>query len=122
MPSATIVSTASGNHKQMAIHGQVWAPQGRITFGEVTNATAAQLLGGAVVASIRADASASATGFVIQVQGGPDSDKVELTATATKNGTTVVNVIAQLRFAPPPSGTGVGVWQLAVNSWRVVEK
>lgn len=109
-----ILSTDSGNNKQMAIHGGIWAPNGTLAFGEVTNSAAAQLLGGAVVAAIRADASASATGFVIQVQGSPQSDLYRLTAVATKNGlATRVRVIAQLRFSAPSSGGGVGFWELA---------
>ncbi|NNE12366.1 MAG: hypothetical protein HKN41_09010 [Ilumatobacter sp.] len=117
-----ILSTASGNQKQMALHGMIWAPFGTLDFGEVTSTAAAQLLGGAVVAALRADASASASGFVIQVLGSPDSDKYRLTAVATKDGrVTRVRVIADLRFSPPTMGGGVGFWELAMNSWRVCE-
>ena len=114
-----ILSTLSGNNKQMAIHAYIWAPFGTLGLGEVTQASAAQLLGGAVAAALRADASASAEGFVIQVQGNPQDDRYRLTATATKNSArTQVSVIAQLRYAAPESGGGVGFWELAINSWR----
>ncbi|MAT07192.1 MAG: hypothetical protein CL424_19340 [Acidimicrobiaceae bacterium] len=117
----TIISTAAGNNKEMAIHGQIWAPEAGIAFGEVTNDAKGQLLGGAVVASIDARSSASASGFVIQVAGGPQEARFRLRAVASKSGTTVVQVVAQLRFDPPESGTDLGQWQLAVNSWRVCD-
>lgn len=116
-----VVASSPGNNKQLAVQGMVWAPRGTVEFGEVTNATVAQLTGGAVVASLRADASASITGFVIQVAGSPQADRLQYTATATKNGETQVRVIAQVRFSTPASGSGVGTWELVVNSWRVCE-
>jgi hypothetical protein len=114
-----ILSTKTGNNKELAIHGVVWAPRSAIEFGLVTNSSVAQLVGGAVVAKLDVSTSASITGFVIEVQGSPQSDKIIFTATATKKGTTKVRVIAQLRFSPPPTGSGVGTWELAMNSWRV---
>ncbi len=118
--STPILSTASGNNKQLALHGQVYAPDGNFVFGNVTNVAAAQLLGGAVVGAIEAQASASASGFLIQVQGNPQSDRFQLTATAEKDGlSTAVRVVAQLRFTAADAAAGVGSWELAVNSWRV---
>jgi hypothetical protein len=116
-----IIGTQPGNMKQMAIQGVVWAPRSSIEFGEVTNVTAAQLTGGAVVAALRAAGSASITGFVIQVAGSPQSDKLQYTATATKEGITQVRVIAQARFSKPATGGGVGTWEFVVNSWRVCD-
>jgi hypothetical protein len=120
--STPILSTASGNMKQMALHGQVYAPNANFVFGNVTNSAAAQLLGGAVVGAIEAQASASASGFLIQVQGSPQADRMRLTAIATKAGiTTRVQVIAQLRFTAASAAAGTGYWELAVNSWRVCD-
>jgi len=116
-----IINTGPGSNKQMVIHGMVYAPRASLEFGNVANAAAAQLSGGAIVARIEAQAAASASGFVIQVQGSPQSDRLAYTATATKNGTTQVRVIAQVRFAPPASGAGVGTWELVMNSWRVCD-
>jgi Tfp pilus assembly protein PilV len=116
-----ILATDTGNKKQLSIQGMVWAPRSTIEFGEVTNVTAAQLTGGAVVASLKASASASITGFVIQVAGSPQKDKLQYTATATKDGTTQVRVIAQARFSKPATGGGVGTWEFVVNSWRVCD-
>ncbi len=114
-----ILGTAPGNKKELAVHGQVWAPRASIEFGGVTNTAVAQFSGGMVVAKFAASASASVSGFVIQVQGSPYSDKFIFTATADKNGITRVRVVAQLRFSAPPTGNGVGTWELAMNSWRV---
>lgn len=116
-----VVTTGPGSNKQMVIQGMVYAPRASIEFGNVSNAAAAQLSGGAIVARLEAQAAASASGFVIQVQGSPQSDRLAYTATATKNGTTEVRVIAQVRFAPPASGSGVGTWELVMNSWRVCD-
>lgn len=120
--STPVLSTASGNNKQLALHGQVYAPKANFVFGNVTNTAAAQLLGGAVIGAIEAQASASASGFLIQVQGSPQSDKYRLTARATKDGTTTaVQVVAQLRFTAASASAGTGYWELATNSWRVCE-
>ena len=118
---APILSTATGNNKQMAIQGMVWAPNARLVFGNVANSAAAQLSGGVVLAALQADAAASVTGFVIQVAGGPQQDRIAYTATATKNGTTQVRVVSEVRFSPPPTGSGVGTWEFAMNSWRVCD-
>lgn len=118
--STPILSTRQGNNKQMALHGQVYAPNAFFEFGNVTNVAAAQLLGGAVVGALEAQASASTSGFLIQVQGSPQSDRYRLTATATKDGTTTaVRVIAQLRFTAADATAGTGIWEVAANSWRV---
>ncbi|WP_420450307.1 hypothetical protein [Ilumatobacter sp.] len=117
--SNKILASAPGNGKQLAVHGQVWAPRTTVEFGEVASSAVAQLSGGVVVARLLAAASASVSGFVIQVQGSPQQDKFTFTARAEKNGTTEVRVVAQLRFSSPPSGIGVGTWEMAMNSWRV---
>ncbi len=120
--SQAVLSTGSGNNKEMAIHGQIWAPRARVIFGNVTNDAKGQILGGAVVAGVDAQSSASASGFVIQVAGSPQEALFKLQATAEKDGTTIVQVVAQLRFDPPPTGSTVGAWKLAVNSWRVCDQ
>lgn len=118
--STPILATGPGNNKELAIHGQVWAPRATVEFGNVTNSAVAQFSGGIVVARLAAQASASVSGFVIQVQGSPQSDRFVFTARAVKDGgVTEVRVIAQLRFSSPPTGIGVGTWELAMNSWRV---
>ena len=117
-----VLASDPGNGKQLAVHGQVWAPRTTIEFGEVASSAVAQLSGGVVVARLAAAASASVSGFVIQVQGSPQQDKFTFTAHAEKNGVTEVRVVAQLRFSSPPSGIGVGTWEMAMNSWRVCEQ
>ncbi|MEY2958347.1 MAG: hypothetical protein RLZZ01_915 [Actinomycetota bacterium] len=114
-----IVGTTSGNQKEVVLHGLVWAPLARLTLGEVTNTTAAQLTGGAVVAAIDFGTSASSLGFVIQVEGSPASSELLFEATATLRGTTTVEAVVDARFTNPENGAGAGTWELAVESWRV---
>lgn len=114
-----IVGTVSGNQKEVVLHGLVWAPLARLTLGEVTNTTAAQLTGGAVVAAIDFGTSASSLGFVIQVEGSPASSEMLFEATATLRGTTTVEAVVDARFTNPENGAGAGTWELAVESWRV---
>lgn len=116
--TTAVLSTKSGNTSQMAIHGQIWAPNAGLELGNVTNTVVAQILGGAVVAKIDVDSSASADGLLIRVQGAPTSDKWALTSTATENGgVTRVRVIAQIRQSSTDAGQTV--WEIAQNSWRV---
>ncbi|MFZ8996860.1 MAG: hypothetical protein ACO3D0_00665 [Ilumatobacteraceae bacterium] len=114
-----IVGTLSGNQKEVVLHGLVWAPRARLTLGEVTNTTAAQLTGGAVVAAIDFGTSASSLGFVIQVEGSPASSELLFEATATSRGTTTVEAVVDARFTNPQNGAGAGTWEVAVESWRV---
>jgi hypothetical protein len=116
-----ILSSTPGNAKQLAVHGLVWAPKASLEFGEVADTAVAQLRGGIVVAKLAPSASASVSGFVVQVQGSTQSGTFAFTARAEKNGVTEVRVIAQVRFSSPPTGIGVGTWELAMNSWRVCD-
>lgn len=114
-----LVGTEPGNKKQLVMHGLLWAPEARLTLGEVTNATAAQLTGGAVFAAIDLGSSASSLGFVVQVEGSPAATELLLTSSAVLHGKTVVEVVADTRFTNPDHGAGAGTWEVAVSSWRV---
>jgi Tfp pilus assembly protein PilV len=116
-----ILSTGPGSNKQMAMHGQVYTPNGSIVFGNVANSAVAQFSGGVVAAAFTAQSAANVSGFVIQVAGSPQQDDIAYTATATKNGITQVRVVAALRFSAPASGSGAGSWELALKSWRVCD-
>jgi hypothetical protein len=115
-----VLSTKSGNNSEMSIHGMIWAPYSTVELGNVTNSVVAQIIGGAVVAAMHVQSSASADGLLISVQGAPTSDKWALTSTATNSGgTTRVRVIAQVRHSSTDAGQTL--WELAQNSWRVCE-
>lgn len=117
-----ILNTGPGNKKQMAIHGQVYAPYAGLEFGNVANTAIAQLSGGVVLARIEAQAAASVTGFVIAVKGSPQTGRFAFTATAQKGGaTTQVRVVAELRYSSSSDGISAGSWDLAMNSWRVCD-
>ena len=107
-----IVETKSGNNKQLAIQGLVWAPSAGLQFGEVTNDTSAVLRGGAVLAHLDAGASASATGFLIETPAATSSRLLELTSTATNQGTTSIRAVLDWRVT-----TG----ETALKSWRVCD-
>jgi hypothetical protein len=107
-----MIETQSGLNADLAIHGLVWAPYSALEFGNVTNVANGQLLGGAALAKVVLQASASASNFLIRVETSPADFQLRLSATATKNGrsttmTAVVDVDDQ--------GT------TAVNSLRVIE-
>jgi type II secretory pathway pseudopilin PulG len=114
-----VVGTAPGDKKQLVLHGLLWAPHARLTLGEATNRTAAQLTGGAVCAAADIGASASSVGFVVQVEGSPATTEMLLTSRAELRGTSVVEVVAEARFTDPDNGAGAGTWEIAVRSWRV---
>lgn len=105
-----IIWTKSGNNSDLAIHGLVWAPRAQLEFGNVTNAANGQLLGGAAVARIVLQASASASAFVIRVETTPIAYELRIDAVATKNGeSTTMTAVVQV----DDQGT------TAVNSLRV---
>jgi hypothetical protein len=105
-----VVWTKSGNNSDLAIHGLLWAPKARLTFGNVTNAANGQLLGGAAVARIDLQASASASAFIIRVESSPIPYEVRVDSTATLGGkSTTMTAVVQL----DDQGTA------AVNSVRV---
>lgn len=107
-----IVVTKSGNNSDLAIHGLLWAPLAQLEFGNVTNAANGQLLGGAAVARIVLQASASASAFIIRVETSPIEFELQVDATATKNGvSTTMRAVVQV----DDQGT------TAVNSLRVLD-
>ncbi len=111
--SDPVVETKPGTNKQLAAQGLVWAPRSGLVFGEVTNDTTAALRGGAVVARLDAGASASATGFLIEVPTSDTQRLLELTAEATKEGgTTQIRTVLDWR---PTSN------ETALRSWRTCE-
>jgi hypothetical protein len=111
--SDPVIETKPGNNKQLAIQGLLWAPNAALVFGEVTNDTTAAIRGGVVVARLDAGASASSTGFLIEVPTSETERLLQLTSTAQKNGaTTQVRAVLDLR-----SSTG----ETALRSWRVCE-
>ncbi len=81
-----VVVTKSGNNADLAIHGLLYAPKAQLEFGNVTNAANGQLLGGAAVARIVLQASASASAFIIRVETSPIDFELKVDSTATKNG------------------------------------
>jgi Tfp pilus assembly protein PilX len=105
-----VVWTKSGNNSDLALHGLLWAPEAKLEFGNVTNSANGQLLGGAAVARIHLQASASASAFVIRVETSPVAFELRLDSTATLNGqSTTMTAVVQV----DDQGT------TAVNSLRV---
>jgi hypothetical protein len=108
--SDNIIWTKSGNNSDLALHGLLWAPEAQLEFGNVTNAANGQILGGAAIARIVLQASASASSFIIRVESSPVEFELRLDATATKNGkSTTMTAVVQV----DDQGT------TAVNSLRV---
>lgn len=109
-----ILETQSGSTNDVAVHGLVWAPNGAASLGNITHAANGQLLGGLVIAMLDAQASASASAFLVGIETNPIDARLLLTSTATLNGcSTVIRAVVQFR---PDTG------DLAVNSWRVVDQ
>jgi hypothetical protein len=108
-----IIASDSGNNKDIAMNGLLWAPYHGISFGTVSAKKDAAIRGGAVVASLIGKIStAGEGGFLIRVPTSEASVELLLVSTALIDGaSTTVRVIADWR---PTTG------QLAVNSWRVV--
>lgn len=107
-----IIVTQGGATSDLILHGQVWAPRARITFGTVASRANGQLLGGGVFARVHLQASASASGFVIRVEPSPMTYRLVVRSTATKHdrSTAVVAVVEVDDLGAT-----------AVNSWRVVD-
>lgn len=107
-----IIQTTSGLNSDLAIHGLIWAPYAGLEFGNVTNVANGQLLGGAALAKVVLQTSASSNSFLIRVESSPADYQLRLSATATKNGlsTTMTAIVAV-----DDKGT------TAVNSLRVVD-
>jgi hypothetical protein len=85
-----IVSTDSGNQKQLSVQGLVWAPYTGLEFQNVANETVAALTGGAVVSELAAGAAANTNNFTIAVQTQPQVLSLIVTSAATNTGTTTV--------------------------------
>lgn len=111
-----ILFTWSGNNKELVLHGQLYAPESRLEFGNVTNTAEQRMLGGLVVARAHLQSSTSATNFEIAVPASAATGRIELTAEAVKDGTTRIRAILEVRpNAADPAD------RVRVNSWRVCE-
>ena len=111
-----IVYTQPGTNKQLVAHGLVYAPTGRLEFGNATNTAEQKIMGGLVVARLVLQSSASAQNFEIAVATSPIDVTVLLTATATKSGTTTIRAVVDYR----PYEDNLDA-RLAISSWRVVD-
>jgi hypothetical protein len=110
--SDPVIDTEPGNGKELAIQGLVWAPYAGLHFGEVTNDTTAVLRGGAVVAMLDAGASASATGFLIEIPTAETTRLLQLTSTATNDGELKIRAVLDWRVSNN---------ETALKTWRVCE-
>ena len=85
--AAMAADRASGSAPGATFYlGLVWAPRAQLEFGNVTNRANGQLLGGAAVARVILQGSASATNFLIRVETTPAAYELQLDATATLDG------------------------------------
>ena len=109
-----IVYTASGNQKQLITHGLLYAPTGRLEFGNATASAKQKILGGLVVAKLVLQSSASASNFEIAVATSPVDYTVLLIATATKGGTTTIRAVVDYR-----PYEDILDQRLAISSWWV---
>ena len=83
-----LVRTATGNKKQLAIEGFVWAPKTGLEFDLISNASVAALSGGAVLSHISAGAAANTNNFVVTAGTGTGTAALLVTSTAVNSGTT----------------------------------
>jgi hypothetical protein len=109
-----IVYTASGNQKQLVTHGLLYAPTGRLEFGNATASAKQKILGGLVVAKLVLQSSASAENFEIHVATSPVDYTVLLIATASKSGTTTIRAVVDYRPYEDVLDD-----RLAISSWWV---
>lgn len=109
-----IVYTASGNQKQLITHGLLYAPTGRLEFGDATASAKQKILGGLVVARLVLQSSASASNFEISVATSPVDYTVLLIAMATKNGSTTIRAVVDYR-----PYEDILDKRLAISSWWV---
>lgn len=121
------VTAASGNYiyrvapgavADSVVHGLVYTPNGWFGFDNSSNAAKQKLLGGAVVARISIQASASASGFEISVATTPFESDIVLTATSTSPGgaSTTAQAVVEYRVDEPDPDQRV-----AVNSVRILD-
>jgi Tfp pilus assembly protein PilV len=114
-----IIRVAPGSVANMVFRGQVYTPNGWFGFDNSSNTAKQKLLGGATVARMSIQASASATGFEISVATTPFESDLVLTATATSDvsgAATVVRAVIQYRVDESDPNQRV-----ALNSLRVVD-
>ena len=109
-----IVYTASGNQKQLITHGLLYAPTGRLEFGNATASAKQKVMGGLVVARLVLQSSASASNFEIAVATSPVDYTVLLIAKATNRGTTTIRAIVDYRPYEDLLDK-----RLAISSWLV---
>lgn len=107
-----VLRTGSGNNKESAFSGLVWAPRSKVEVGTVAAKKEAAFRGGIVIGAFEGTISAAPSGgFLIRVPTSQASVKLLLEANAVDDrGTTTVRVVADYR---PSRG------DVAVNSWRV---
>jgi hypothetical protein len=94
-----LIEVGSGNRKQIALHGLLWAPYGSIDLRNVSNDAVATLAGGAVISEIFLQASGSATNLLVTSGSTPSDRRIEITATATSSdgGSTSVRAVVLYR-------------------------
>jgi hypothetical protein len=109
-----VLFQAPGGNKDMAIHGMVWAPLARITFGEVANIAKAQLLGGAVISNVVVDAAANTEGLVIAVEPGDITGLLQLDSIATTPDGRSTTIRSIVDYRPSTK-------YAAATSWRVID-
>jgi hypothetical protein len=107
-----VVYTAAGNQKQLITHGLLYAPTGRLEFGNATSTAKQKIMGGLVVARLVLQSSASAANFEIAVATSPLDYTVLLVASATRNGTTTIRAVVDYR----PYEVDLDE-RLAISSW-----
>jgi hypothetical protein len=108
--------TDSGNNKEFVAHALVYVPGAQVEFGNVSNTATQKMLGGLIVSRLVLQSSTSATNFEIQVPTSPITARIQLTSTATKNGTTSIQAVVEYR----PYEANIDE-RIRVNSWRVCE-
>lgn len=107
-----LVRSENGNKREFTFNGQVWAPDSWIDFQTIPTNKNAMLRGGAVVARLTGELSASADDFKIEVSTVAASTQLRLDSVAVDDmGSTTVRVIADYR---PSNG------DIAVQSRRVI--
>jgi hypothetical protein len=113
-----LIRVAPGAVANAVFHGQVYTPSGWFGFDNSSNSAKQKLLGGAVVARMSIQASASASGFEIGVATTPYESDILLTATSVSDGggTTSVQAVVEYRVDEPDPDQRV-----AINSLRVLD-
>ena len=112
--ASPIVYTDPGNQKQLITHGLLYAPTGRLEFGNATSSAKQEVEGGLVVARLVLQSSASASNFRIAVATSPINYKVLLVATANQRGTTTIRAVVDYR-----PYEDILDKRLAISSWWV---